>query len=62
MLKYGVIHIKYLSFMKQKRKDILKDLLGEFGSEDYDEIEKESEDNEKPAEVDEPVIPEEKTF
>lgn len=62
MLKYGVIHIKYLSFMKQKRKDILKDLLGEFGSEDYDEIEKESEDNEKPAEVDEPVIPEEKPF
>jgi flagellar protein FlaI len=48
--------------MKQKRKDILKDLLGEFGSEDYDEIEKESEDNEKPAEVDEPVIPEEKPF
>lgn len=61
MLKYGLIHIKYLSFMKQKRKDILKDLLGEFGSEDYDEnTEKEdSEDTNPEVKLDEPIIPKE---
>lgn len=47
--------------MKQKRKDILKDLLGEFGSEDYSEnTEDESEDNRQELEFEELINPEEK--
>jgi archaeal flagellar protein FlaI len=47
--------------MKQKRKDILKDLLGEFGSEDYSEdTENDSDDNLQEVEFEEVINPEEK--
>ena len=47
--------------MKQKRKDILKDLLGEFGSEDYSEdTENDSDDNLQEVEFEEVITPEEK--
>lgn len=47
--------------MKQKRKDILKDLLGEFGSEDYSEdTENDSDDNLQEVEFEELITPEEK--
>ncbi len=47
--------------MKQKRKDILKDLLGEFGSEEYSEnTEDESDDNRQEVEFEEIITPEEK--
>lgn len=47
--------------MKQKRKDILKDLLGEFGSDDsYSEnSERDSEETQSESKFDEPVIPKE---
>lgn len=46
--------------MKQKRKDILKDLLGEFGSEDYSENREDSDDNRQEGELEELITSEEK--